>query len=345
MDNFEKLMKEASRIHEDNFGDETWFEKCIFLSWYCDLDCKFCYRPTQKSATPETSKKSLSAILAEAMIIKNLGWKLHFLTSGYGSYSREGFVEIAKKVKEVNKEKTWLNLGVMSNNTLENFRDYIEGVFASIETANEDVQKKVCPKKPMKPYVHMLNNLKNYGKGMAIVIGLGETLDDIPKLHKLIEETKIDKLSMYALTPIKGTEFTHGPEEKYYAEWIARTRIAFPKLEISAGTWVNRVKSLSLVLRAGANSVTKFPMIKMYRSPETLKIREQMEEAGRIFKGNIFDLPDIDWDENVERLSFDDKLKSDIKGKISSYIGGMKESAEKNPLVLAAGDSASCCSS
>ena len=54
-------------------------------------------------------------------------------------------------------------------------------------------------------------------------------------LHELIEETNLDRLTIFALHPIEGTPFKTGPDPYYYAEWIARTRIKFPKLEIIAG--------------------------------------------------------------------------------------------------------------
>ena len=54
--------------------------------------------------------------------------------------------------------------------------------------------------------------------------------------------------------------------------------VALVTMGIAAGTWTNRVNSLSLVLQAGANCVTKFPMIKLYRSPQALQIKEQAEK-------------------------------------------------------------------
>ena len=43
------LMKDAEKIYFENFDGNTWYGRCIFISWYCSIaDCNFCYRSTPK---------------------------------------------------------------------------------------------------------------------------------------------------------------------------------------------------------------------------------------------------------------------------------------------------------
>ena len=70
----------------------TWFERAIFLSWYCAKgDCKFCYMSTQKKLIkdPKKARRSFESILAEVFLCKKLGWKIEFLSGGYESFSRQ----------------------------------------------------------------------------------------------------------------------------------------------------------------------------------------------------------------------------------------------------------------
>ncbi len=44
------LIEQAGEVYRKNFPNTTWFGRCIFVSWYCDVGtCDFCYRSTIKS--------------------------------------------------------------------------------------------------------------------------------------------------------------------------------------------------------------------------------------------------------------------------------------------------------
>jgi len=323
----EPLLKQAEQVYQENFPPETWFERCIFVNWYCSLgNCTFCYRSTQKDkiTNPKMAKRTMSSIVAEALLCKNLGWKLDFITGGFGVFSTAELVEIAKNVSEAMEKKVWFNYGVFGESALEKFKPYVDGVCSSIETVNPKVQKEVVPGKNIKAYIEMLKKAKDFKKSLAIVIGIGETKRDIKLLHELIEETKLDRLTIFALHPITGTPFTKGPEPDYYAEWIARTRIKFPKLEIIAGIPSNMLDDAELALRAGANAITKFPAIKYFGTKKAKSIEEQAARAGRRFNGTLTKLPQINWEQEVERLSVPQQLKKEICLKLKQYLKRMK---------------------
>ena len=316
---FNEVLRRAEEVYKENFSNETWFEKCVFLSWYCDVgDCKFCFRSTQKEKIqdPNLARRSMESVLAEVFLAKKLGWQLEFLTGGYRIYPFEELVSVVKRVKELYGEKIWVNLGALSIDELEKLRPYVKGVCGSIETVNRSVHKRVCPSKPIEGYMKMFDDAKGFEKSLAIVIGLGEKIEDIKDLFRLIENNNISKIDFYPLHPIKGTIFSKGPDSLYYASWIALTRIKFPEIKITAGTWVDRAAETGLLLKAGANSITKFPAIRMFNSEQARVIEEEAKNAGRKFLGTLTD------------VSYLDDIKADdrIKEKVENYIGVMRRS-------------------
>lgn len=286
------LIEKANKVFLENFKPETRFERAIFLSWYCSKgDCKFCYMSTQKPRikNPKLARRKIQGILEEAEICKKQGWRIEFLSGGYESYTIKELVEITKKVYKTTKQKQWLNIGVLKKEEMKQFLPYIEGVIGAVECVNEKIRKEACPSKPLQEIEKMLKETDKLGlkKGITIIIGLGENEKDILKLHKFIKKHNIDRITFYRLNPHKGTVYKKGPESEYYARWIAKTRIKFPKIEIIAGSWVNKIDEIDLLLRAGANSITKFPAIKLFGTKYAEKIEEKAKTAGRTFKGSM----------------------------------------------------------
>lgn len=328
MNDVTKSLNQANKVYSDNFPAQTWFGRCIFLSWYCDLGtCKFCFRSTQKHKIKhaKNAKRSIASILTDAIIGKNLGWKIEFLTGGYRIFSFEEMLEITKLVSEVFEQKIWINLGVLNEKELLKLKPYVEGICASIETINPELHNKICPDKPIEPYSEMLKLADKLGfkKSITIVIGLGEKKQDINLLFDFIEEHKLERITFYALKPVKGTLYTKSPDLEYYAWWIAQTRIRFPKITIMAGLTPKKIDYTELLLQAGANAITKFPAIRQFNSEKAKQIEMMAKDAGRQFKGSLTKLPKIDWDKELERLNIDYELKTKIKEKLKIYLRKM----------------------
>ncbi len=310
--------------------NKTWFERAIFFSWYCSRgDCKFCYMSTQKNRikNPKLAKRKIESILAEAIISKACGWKIEFISGGYESYDIDELVFLAKHSSKITKQKQWLNIGALKKQELEKFKPHIEGVCGAVECINPKLHDKLCPSKPISEIIDMFkacDNLK-LKKAITIIIGLGETEKDIPLLIDFIKKHKISRITFYALNPHKGTVFKKGPKTDYYVRWISAIREKFPKLYIIAGSWVNRLSEISNLLNAGADSITKFPSIKLFNSKYAKQIELQSAIAGRQFTGSLTKLPDIDWDKEVDQLDLDRELKSRIKTKLKQYLKQMKK--------------------
>jgi len=308
----------------------THFERAIFLSWYCSVgDCSFCYMSTQKNLIqdPKKARRRMESILAEAFLCKKMGWKIEFLSAGYGSFTMPELFEIVKSVHEIYGEKLWLNVGVLGEKILENMKPYLEGACGSVETLNPEVRKIACPSKPLKDIEYMFTACCKLGlkKAMTIIIGLGETEKDIPVLLDFIKKHAIDKITFYALNPTKGTIYTKGPETGYYLKWVKQTREAFPDLEIVTGSWVERNDEINRLLKAGADAFTKFPSIKLFNSPYAQRIENEISQAGFRLEGSLTRRDPIDISE-IDQFSFSKELKESIKKKLLLYLKQLEKS-------------------
>jgi biotin synthase-like enzyme len=315
---FNQLIEKSNQTYLDNFPATTWFERAIFFSWYCDIgDCKYCYMSTQPKTTKKPARRSEASLIAETILCKKLGWRLGFFSGGHNAYTVDGFSDILKKVSQAYGEKIWINVGPLKKQEIKSYLPYAKGVVGAIETLNPKLHKYLCPSKPIEPMEEMFEYADEYGlkKGMTIIVGLGETLDDFSLLKKFIKKHDILKIHIYGLNPQKGTIFekTAIPTKEYQAEWIARTRIAFPKLDIQAGIWVDKVDHVSLLLKAGATSISKYPALNYFGKKESQTIEQQAKLAGRKFQGTLTKLPKINIEKETQDIEVRNKLKSYLK--------------------------------
>jgi biotin synthase-like enzyme len=186
----------------------------------------------------------------------------------------------------------WLNVGITRE--LDIYGDEITGVTGAVEVANPELHRKICPSKPLEDITGMLTEAGELGfkKAITIILGLGETPDDLEYLFKMLEEQEIDRIIFYSLNPHPETPFadTPQPASLYYAGTVAATRIRFPKLEIITGTWVDNLANMGPLLLAGANGLTKFPLFKMFGTSHGKRVEEEVKWAGRDLVGTFTDL-------------------------------------------------------
>ncbi|MFH1589148.1 MAG: radical SAM protein [archaeon] len=326
-----ELIKQANKVFKENFPNETWFERALFFSWSCSIkDCTFCYMSTQEKKNQNQDDKAVrskESLYAETIICKNLGWKIGFFTGGINAYKHKDILEMLKIINEIIGEKVWISLGPVPKSHLQIYKPYIQGVVGSIETINKELHKKVCPSKPIEPYVKMFDNSTKLGlkNAMTIILGLGETKKDFKTLEKFIKDNHIAKIHLYALNPIKGTVFEGkgSPNKKYHAWYVAKIRTTFPKIDIQMGIWTDKMDRVSLLLNTGANSISKFPIIRKFGSKEAFAVEKEAKKAGRKFTGSMTKMPTVDWDKEVNKLSLDSEMKEKVKTKLLQYLKKM----------------------
>ncbi len=318
------LLGQAEKIYWENHNGKTWYGRCIFISWYCSLaDCTFCFRSTRRHQEihPAESRRSMGSILLEALFSRIFKWRIEFLTGGYGIMPWDELLEITKNVSIVYGEKIWLNLGVLPSSRLEECRPYVKGIYASLETLTPKLHEYVCPSKPIAPYDKMFAALSSeLKKSIAIIVGLGDTIADMKYLFDFVERHQLTRVTLYALKPVRGTEYTMGPTPEEYLQWLARLRIRFPKMQIVAGTNLRRSEEVGYLMKAGANAITKFPATKQFGTKKAQMVDSLIREQKRDFISNITVLPSVDWNKEIDSLLIKEEYKKEMKIKITPYL-------------------------
>lgn len=348
-------LKEANALTLKHHGSHTTLERAVFLAWWCGKgDCDFCYLSTQRHRIkdPSRARRRASSILAEVEILRRIGWRVEFLSSGYGSHSIEELREIAGMVSYVSGEGVWLNVGVLSEKQLMTFGDEVEGVVASIETVDAELRKRVCPDKDLEKSIKMLEEAEKLGlkKAATIVLGLGEDKSQIPALLDFIHNTNLDRITIYSLNPHRGTPLSNSPPPAslYQSGVIALIRLNFPELEIIGGTWIDQLPNIGLMLLAGANGITKYPLFSMFGNRYGMKVEEEVRYASRQLLGTFSDMDVLAGRKKLRRnkdprrvlktrkpqlpSSIAEKVEAmqrEIDAKIESYVKTVVKRAEK----------------
>lgn len=331
----ENLLVQAKEVYEAHFDGSCWLGRCIFLSFYCSVNtCDFCFRSVadKRVQDPHKARRSLGSIIAEALMIRAFGWRVEFLTGGYGILEPAEVRRYVLLVKQALGQPLWLNLGVIPSAQLRALKGDVEGVVASVETLEPALHAKTCPDKPLEPYVRMLFAAKDLGfrRGITIVIGLGEDRSHWPYAESFLKEHPLDRVTLYALRPVKGTPYTKGPSPQELAWWVAMVRTHFPTVEIVVGTAEYRLEEVPLLLRAGANALTKLPATKLFNTAKASRIKELVEGEGRRWVSTLSH-PDplraLDWDAVIERMSLTEDEKSEVRSTLHDYLRRMASRA------------------
>ena len=288
------LIKKANEITLKNHGDLITLERAVFLSWWCDKgDCAFCYMSTQKNKIkdPTKARRNVSNIYAEAEMCKRLDWNIEFLSGGYESFTTSEIKEIASTIKDITGDGVWLNTGITDD--LGEFGSEIKGITGAVEVANPTIHNNVCPSKSLDDISNMLDVAGDLGfkKAITIILGLGETLEDVEYVIDYIKEHKIDRVIFYSLNPHKETIYADEsqPASLYYAQVVARIRLEFPDIEIICGTWIDNLANIGILILSGANGITKFPLFKMFGTKYGKRVEEEVKWSGRRLKGTFTD--------------------------------------------------------
>lgn len=310
----EDLLEEAQSVFSSQFKQEAWFERSIPLSWQSMLNCTLCHFSPKKSEVTllRSSRRSLSSIAAEAYLAKELGWKAQ-IAIGYLPIKTKELSEITSKVSEIMGSKIWLETLPLSRNDFHELSSSIEGISVPLETINKGFRRRFYQHLSLKDCLVTLDEAAGLKKGITIILGMGESLQDMEELHRIMTMTKLDRITFVPLLPHKNTQFRKGPSSFYITRWIAETRIAFPKMEIIAGTWSGRVAEIGLFMKAGVNAITKFQALRNFNNEDAKSIEQEIGTAGRTFVSTLTNLKEL---ERLKKVTMDEETKN----KLGKYI-------------------------
>lgn len=317
------LIKKANETTLKKHGNLITLERAVFLSWWCDKgDCAFCYMSTQKEKIkdPKKARRNINNIYAEAEMCKRLDWNIEFLSGGYESFSTQEIKQIATTIKDITREGVWLNTGITDE--LGEYESEIKGITGAVEVANPEIHQKVCPSKKLDDISNMLDVAGDLGfkKAITIILGLGETLDDVNYIIDYIKEHKIDRVIFYSLNPHKETIYANSsqPASLYYAQVVAQVRLAFPDIEIICGTWIDNLANIGILILSGANGITKFPLFKMFGTKYGKRVEEEVKWTGRTLKGTFTDKSKLGTEKSEISPELDQYIKRYIKDSLKN---------------------------
>ena len=312
------LVKKANEVTLKKHGNLVTLERAIFLSWWCDKgDCAFCYMSTQKNKIkdPKKARRNTNNIYAESEMCKRLDWNIEFLSGGYESFTTKEIKTIATTIKDITGDGVWLNTGITDE--LSEYGSEIKGITGAVEVANPKIHEKVCPSKPLTDISNMLDVAGDLGfkKAITIILGLGETLNDVEYVIDYIRDHKIDRVIFYSLNPHKETIYANSsqPASLYYAQVVAQVRLAFPDIEIICGTWIDNLANIGILILSGANGITKFPLFKMFGTKYGKRVEEEVKWAGRELKGTFTDKTQLGPEKSEVSPELDKFIKRYVK--------------------------------
>ena len=154
-----------------------------------------------------------------------------------------------------------------------------------------------------------------FKKAITIILGLGETLDDVEYLIDYIKDHKIDRVIFYSLNPHKETIYANSsqPASLYYAQVVSQIRLAFPDIEIICGTWIDNLANIGILILSGANGITKFPLFKMFGTKYGKRVEEEVKWAKRQLKGTFTDKAQLGSEKSEVSPDLDKFIKRYVK--------------------------------
>ncbi|MBA2852054.1 biotin synthase-like enzyme [Methanococcus maripaludis] len=323
----------AFKLTEKHHGNITTLERALFLGWYCNLDdpCKFCFMSTQKEKIkdPLKARRKPESILAESILMKRIGWKLEFISGGYG-YKTEELNDTIEMVSYIQQAKQYLNVGIIDFENLN--LNNIEGVVGAVETVNPKLHEELCPGKPLSNTKEMLMKAKDMGlkTGITIILGMGETEKDIDLLLNLIEELNLDRITFYSLNPQDETVFQGKTSVTTleYMNWVSTVRLNFPKMKIITGTWVDKLTNIGPLVMAGSNVITKFPLFSIYGKKEGKTVENEIASTGRELYSTFSDLDVLTGEKTLKNTKYVPE-KIDISEKNLELINSLSKQLDK----------------
>ena len=312
----EEVLEEAETAFKSHFKPEARFERQVVFSTHHHINPRERGQSTQQS---RVVKRATASVLAESILCKTLGWDL-LSKANLSLYTFGEIVDLIREMSNAYEDKLWVDVGAVTKTELELLTPFVQGITATIGSVNKDIQRRVSPNTPLTTYMSMFNEARTMKHGMSITLGLGEKLDDMEELARFIETHQIDRVLFRPFKPRRASRYFKEPSSFYCARWIAETRIRFPKLTIVAGTNEHRVAETGLFLKAGANTITNFPSIRLFNSEQARIIEEEIRNAGRVLKGTLTDMRVL----NKVRES---RMEDHIKEKLEKYIMAMSNAS------------------
>ena len=165
----------------------------------------------------------------------------------------------------------------------------------------------------------------------CLMVEVRELREENLELNEKIKEYEINQVQLCFLKPIKGTIFEEvpSPDPNYMAWWIAKLRIHCPNLIIKVALVKERITDVELYLKAGANGFSRFMVLSDLNTKYSRELEHGCRKANRKLIGYFNELPEIDWDKEINNLPFNKELKNKIRIKLNIYLNKINNNFDK----------------
>ncbi len=329
-----ELLVQAQEVYAAHFDKTVWFERSIFTNWTCGIaDCKYCYLST-KPKLDMSALRSQESILAEALLMNLMGWRVGYITGGLRVESTPQMIQLLQNLAVVLGEKPMMNFGPYTKTEVAQLAPFVSGMGSAIESFDPDLHRFICPSKPLSALLKFLGYLQEQKlkKLITIILGIGEKMSDVDQVIAYVKQYEITTVQLCFLKPQEYTVFaqTSPPNPDYMAWWCAKLRIACPDLIIKIALVKDRIGDFSLMLRAGANCFSRYMVFSDFASSFATELEVECQNANRELAGNFSVVPQFDIEQIMSELALAEDLKDKIKPKLVSYIKRLEKLAAKN---------------
>ena len=315
------LLEQATTVYNAHFDGTVRFERSIFTNWTCAIaDCRYCYlstKPKHRPGTETTALRTKESIWAEALLCKKMGWHVSYITGGLRVERIEQLIPILEGLEKVLGYKVMMNYGPFAKSEVQKLAPYVTGMGSAIESFDETLHNEICPSKPLHTLTRYLEVVHSEGLKtlITIILGLGETKDDLDMICENIEKYNIDIVQLCFLKPQEGTPYADvpSPDTEYMAWWAAQLRIKFPTLYIKVALVPECVDDFHLLLDAGVNAFSRFMIYKHFGTDLAQTLVSEC--SGRL-QGEFLSVPQL----TVEDLPFDKETNEKVEKKFWQYV-------------------------
>lgn len=242
--------------------------RIIPLCRHCEWQSNLHFYGSIKKKKEDFIKKGLQA--------KKIGVDRIVVPSGWMGYDLPDiFLEYLEElIKKVN-VPVWGAFGTISKESLQALKEVgLNGYDCGIETTNQKVFNYMRPGDDFDKRIETLRNAKELGlsTGTSLVVGIGETIEDIVKGIELMKELEVDFAALWPFSPCPYTEMESWdiPNPFLVSKILALMVLNLKHANITADT---RPQNLKWGIRAGANAFgvsNKGVIVKITKMRESL---------------------------------------------------------------------------
>lgn len=206
----------------------------------CSEDCKYCAQSkSSKAKINQYPMKSDEQIMLEAKEAYEKGsFRYCMVFSGKGS-SKERINKLSnliRKIKNLYNIEVCVSPGLVDEEDLDTLKNAgLDRLNHNINTSSKHYSK-ICTSHSFKDRIDTIYKAKAKGLQICsgIIIGMGETTDDILEMASILNELKIESIPINFFIPIEGVALNYSPSltPEYCLRMLCLFRFLCPKAEI-----------------------------------------------------------------------------------------------------------------